>query len=129
MNPFGSRSCGGIHKAAIGKRFFWVTCILKDGHAGQHYNSKRHVYWDELFYWDEIDWNAPLSKVKKPRKKGWATTKDIHTKRGARYDVVQQHKEQEQWKFLEKPESPQYTLAFQSDLQMNTDVEPYYGEW
>lgn len=126
-NPFGSVLCQGIIKAAIGQRVFWLECGLKHGHAGRHYNAKRNFYWDELFYWDEFEWYGKEKIVKPKRKKGWATTKDVLVKRGAKRDVMEQHRETQEWKFLEKQSAP--AAVVQHELALQEDGDAYFGEW
>lgn len=127
-NPFNSRLCGGIHKAAIGQRMFWLECGLRHGHTGRHFSAKRNFYWDELFYWDEFDWYGKEVAKKPKRKKGWATTKDVLVKRGAKRDVMAQHREQQSFEEMKRPEAP-VSVTTQASLALSEELEPYYGQW
>lgn len=126
--------CRCVEIRTVGRRNLLVICGRKRRHDGKHYDSSQAFSWEgPEVYIEDIewpgDWLKSTKKTKRKRKKGWATTKDLLVKRGAKRDVLEQHREEQEWKFLGKQEPPQRVLPFQPDLAMSLDVEPYYGEW
>jgi hypothetical protein len=127
LNPLGSPVCGCIDKASIGKRELWCRCGLKHGHPGRHYDAKRGHYWVESFYFDEFE-HGTAGLAKKPkRKRTKSETKDLLVKRGAKYNLLAQHREEQRWAFLKRttltqPRVEQIPIALEDD-------NGYHGEW
>jgi hypothetical protein len=126
LNPLGSPVCRCIDKASIGKRELWCRCGLKYGHPGKHYDAKRGHYWIETFFWDEFE-HGTAGLAKKPkRKRTKSETKDLLVKRGAKYSLLAQAREERRERQFDIPERSGPSIK-QAELQF--DVEPYYGEW
>ena len=124
--------CHGVHKAAFGQRMLWLECGLQWNHEEPHYDFKRKFSWSgPVFLWDEFEHGtAGLAKVKRPKRKRTKTeTKDLLVKRGAKFNLMAQHREEQRWKFLERttltqPRVEQMAIPMQLD-----DPDMYYGEF